>query len=319
MGGGDEDRLPSRSPTKSFEEIRSVATSASAQSSIGSVGGRGSRHIGLQPSHGSGGGGGLKSRGNSSSLPNSPLHSLTRSASRDESDEEGEGEEEDDDGGEGAGADEGRLDGGGGKLTWDDDDDLSDGDDEAGLRRYNHFARAGAMPAEFESGRHLNESTWKRMTSYLLELRMAARQRRAHRLLSMSGTHMDSPAQQCRLCFMTYCWDATDRSILLLIVAVFAWMVLGFVLRPGKKWWYWGLAVLFVRLAARPLVEALGSSLRRGRPSRSSSSASAAGFGRITSPTVASADALEMGSSSHHRSLGRQAQSRSPTPKTTMV
>jgi hypothetical protein len=325
-GPPSPDHLRSRSPTKSFEEIRSVATSSSAQSSVGSGSGR--HHIGLQPSHSSGGtGGGIKSRGNSSSLPNSPLQSLTKSASLGESEDEGE-EDDVDDAGHGAAADEGRLDGGGGgKLTWD-DDDLSDGDDEAGLRRYSHFARVGAMPAEFDSGRHLNASAWKRMTSYLLELRMAARQRRAHRLLSMSGTHMDSPAQQCRLCFMMYCWDATDRSILLLIMSVFAWMVLGFVLRPGKKWWYWGLAVLFIRLAARPLLEALGSSLHRGQPFRSSSSTSAsvprampspAGFGRVSSATVGSAESLEMGSSSHHRSLGRQARSRSPIPKAMMV
>jgi hypothetical protein len=306
-----------RNPVAPFEDARSAASSPSvAQSAV--LGGSRSR-----PGIG---------RRNSNSLPGSPLHSLTKSSSRDEeSDDDEEDEDDDDPRGDGAGAAEGR-DGkaaaGGGGATWgdhvdDDDDDLSDGDDEAGLRRY-HFTQARTLPSEFD-GRH-HASAWKRAVAYLLELRMAARQRRAHRLLSMSGTHMDSPAQRCRLCFMTHCWDATDRSILLLIVAVFLWMVLGFVLHPGKDWWYVGIAALVVRLAARPAVEAIGSIRRQPFRSSSSSGASRAmpsisGFGRIASSAVVTADSLEMGSSSHNRSsLGRQARSRSPTPKSmTMV
>lgn len=208
-------------------------------------------------------------------------------------------------------------------MSWndDDDDDLSDDDDEAGLRRY-HFTQANTLPAEFD-----NASTWKRITTYLLEVRMAARQRRAHRLLSMSGTHMDSPAQRCRLCFMTHCWDATDRGILLLIVSVFAWLVVGFVLHLGEKWWYAGLILLLVRVMARPIYESIfvrrqpfalttSAAISSARGSSSSSSAAAGGFGRILSSSVSTAESVELGSSSHHRApLGRPVRSRSPSPK----
>jgi hypothetical protein len=299
-----QQQFPRNNPVKSFEEIRSVASSNKSVAS-----GSGSR------SH---------RTGNSASLPNSPLNSLTKSAaSHDDSDEDehndGPGDnsrEKDRDLGGGGGG------GGIGKMSWNDDedfdDDLSDDDDEAGLRRY-HFTQANTLPAEFD-----NASTWKRITTYLLEVRMAARQRRAHRLLSMSGTHMDSPAQRCRLCFMTHCWDATDRGILLLIVSVFAWLVVGFVLHLGERWWYAGLLLLLVRIMARPTYEslfvrrqpfALSTPAVSSARASSSSSAAAGGFGRIPSSSASTTASLELGTSSHHRTLARPGRSRSPSPK----
>jgi hypothetical protein len=158
------------------------------------------------------------------------------------------------------------------------DSDWED-DDEAGIRRY-HFdfeARTGIpLPAEFS-----HESLPKRMWHSFLELRTAARQRRAARLLNMPS---ESWMYKTHACLLTSCCDATDLGILLAAIWLALWMVIGLGAGMGSSWWLIGIFLFFLRVSARRIFEYWRANRRKQRQRLSSTDIGALGvFRHITS------------------------------------
>lgn len=130
---------------------------------------------------------------------------------------------------------------------WEDDDD-----DEAGLRRYHlriDRHTTVPLPAEFS-----HDSLPKRMWHSFLQLQAAASQRRAARLLNMPS---QSWRYQLHACLLTWCCDATDRGIALVMVWLTVWLFIGFVGRMGKTWWTTGVLLFIIRVTARRFFEYL--------------------------------------------------------------
>ena len=151
--------------------------------------------------------------------------------------------------------------------------DAWDEDDEAGLRRYNlnvnvhdshlgfglhHQQQSNQIPrsgSESSSGQD-NSFVFspKRLWLSFLELRAAARQRTAARLLRMPS---ESFYFRLQACLMNWFCDATDRGILLAAGLLLIWLGVGIAANlPGNSnWWRWGLLLFFVRVSARHLYE----------------------------------------------------------------
>jgi hypothetical protein len=133
-------------------------------------------------------------------------------------------------------------------------DDTSDwgDDDEPGLRRYNldfHAHTNIPLPAEFS-----HDSLPKRIWQSFVELQVAARQRRAARLLTMPSQSWN---YQLHSCLLTWCCDATDRGILVVAAWLTAWILIGLVGRMGSTWWWMGLFLFIFRVSARRVFEYL--------------------------------------------------------------
>jgi hypothetical protein len=157
----------------------------------------------------------------------------------------------------------------------DDDDDDWQVDDDVAVRRYhldfaadlsasgnnNNNNAAAAAAANFAS----NSSSLfpKRLWQAFLELRASARQRRAARLLTMPS---ESFPYKLHACLLTWCCDATDRGIGLVLFGVAAWLLIGLVGSTSPAWWWWMGVLLFVtRVTARRLLESWQDAKRKMR------------------------------------------------------
>jgi len=146
-------------------------------------------------------------------------------------------------------------------------------EEEAGLRRY-HITTDIPLPVEFTHNNHYQyyhprtilhaiQHVWQAF----MELRIQARQRQAARLLTMPSEH--DVVYNVRACLLTWCCDATDRGIGLVIVCVLAWLLIGWVAAPSShlpSWWWWmGMLLFLVRVTARRVVEAVCHTAKRRR------------------------------------------------------
>ena len=144
------------------------------------------------------------------------------------------------------------------------DSDWED-DDEAGIRRYHLDFEVRSdipLPSEF---RH--DSVPKRIWQSFLELRTAARQRRAARLLTMPS---QSWRYQAHACLITSCCDATDLGIILAAVGLTVWLFVGLAAGMGTSWWLMGFILFFLRVSARRLFEFFQAKRRKRRQRLSS-------------------------------------------------
>jgi hypothetical protein len=132
---------------------------------------------------------------------------------------------------------------------WDDDDDDFD-QDMIGMRRYNlDFTKDTAATSTLQEA-----SLPRRVFASIQQLRTAARQRQAARLLNMpSRKYACLYAWHAR--FMTYCCDATDAGIAVATSLTAVWILVGAMFQLPPAWWLTGTAVLIVRVSARRLVE----------------------------------------------------------------
>ena len=171
---------------------------------------------------------------------------------------------------------------------WDYDDD----DDEDGIRRYhletannnnnnnnntsnnsnNNIHRNIPLPAEFS----YKSSSWpRRLWQAFLELRTAARQRRAARLLTMPLSTPTTQSlcitrYQAVACLLTSCCDATDLGIVLVAVWLSLWLLIGVAAGMGTMWWLVGFTLFVVRISARRVLEFCQRRKRRQRQRLSS-------------------------------------------------
>lgn len=140
-----------------------------------------------------------------------------------------------------------------GANSFDLDDDE---EEEIGLRRYHlDFQKEMPLPAEFS-----HDSLVKRLWQGFVELRTKARQRRAARLLTMPS---ESFVYRLHACLLTWCCDATDRGILLVMACVIIWLLIGLVTGASARWWTVGVLLLVVRLSARRVVESIRARQQR--------------------------------------------------------
>lgn len=125
------------------------------------------------------------------------------------------------------------------ESMFDDEDD----EDVTVVRRYVRN-RIPTVPVEFS-----HQPLPKRLWQSFVDLRTAARQRRAARLLNETVP----PAWHC---ILTWCCDATDRGIALVAVLMLLWLIAGWT-NTIKFQGYWGLGILFftIRVSARRLYE----------------------------------------------------------------
>jgi hypothetical protein len=132
-----------------------------------------------------------------------------------------------------------------------DADEWEDDDDVGAVRRYHldfeHARDNLPVPAEFS-----HESLPKRLWRSFLVLRASARQRRAARLLTMPS---ESFHYKSHACLLTWCCDATDRGILLVVGLVAAWLLVGWAGSMSSGWWWMGLLLFVTRVTARRLLE----------------------------------------------------------------
>lgn len=125
-----------------------------------------------------------------------------------------------------------------------------DEEQHATVRRYQLDFQV--TPAEFS-----HDSLPKRVWSSFLQLRLAARQRRAARLLSLPSESRCT-RQSLRACLLTWCCDATDRGILLAAAVMALWILVGISTRQRTRqswWWYTGIMLFVIRVSARRLYE----------------------------------------------------------------
>jgi hypothetical protein len=138
---------------------------------------------------------------------------------------------------------------------WDDDD--SEWDDDDDVRRYhldfeqlhNNLPLPGS--AEF---RHESLLSPDRLYHRFLELRTSARQRRAARLLTMPS---ESFHYKLHACLLTWCCDATDRGILLVVGLMTTWLLVGWAGSMSGTWWWAGVFLFVMRVTARRSFESL--------------------------------------------------------------
>ena len=84
------------------------------------------------------------------------------------------------------------------------------------------------------------------------ELRQAARQRRAVRLLTMPS---ESVRYQCQACLISWCCDATDVGIFLTAAWLAVWLIMGCWTHRGTAYWLAGLLLFVLRVTARRCYE----------------------------------------------------------------
>jgi len=130
----------------------------------------------------------------------------------------------------------------------------SDWEEEEIVRRY-HTPHELPLPAEFS-----HDNIPKRMWQSFLELRTAARQRRAARLLTMPS---ESFANRTYACLLTWCCDATDRGILLVAAIMACWLLVGWIAGMPTSWWFTGLLLFCIRVSSRSLYESISHKRRR--------------------------------------------------------
>ena len=142
----------------------------------------------------------------------------------------------------------------------DDSDDDNDMDaDVMVMQRYSNVRnRIPIVPAEF-SHRPIHKRLWQG----LMELRTAARQRRAARLLNL-GQH---PRDQYRHCILTWCCDATDRGIAVVAIGVVLWILIGSTHTMFQGYWFLGMVLFVIRVSARRIYESVVNK-RRSRVMR---------------------------------------------------
>jgi hypothetical protein len=132
----------------------------------------------------------------------------------------------------------------------DDDDDFDDDDADAVVRRYHHVvavSKVPSLPAEFSHQRSFPKRIWQSF----LELRAAARQRRAARLLTLPSESAWS-YDVLQAWFMTWCCDATDRGIALVAILLFLWLVVGMTVgNMSSTYWWMGILLFTLRISAR--------------------------------------------------------------------
>mmetsp|Transcript_23434 Transcript_23434/g.65182 ORF Transcript_23434/g.65182 Transcript_23434/m.65182 type:complete len:318 (+) Transcript_23434:268-1221(+) len=152
--------------------------------------------------------------------------------------------------------------------SWEDPDpsmlfqDEDDVDDVSVVRRYVRN-RIPIVPAEFA-----HQPLPKRLWQSFVDLRTAARQRRAARLLN----ERVPPAWHC---ILTWCCDATDRGIALVVICVLLWLTMGWTRTfTFRGYWTLGFLLFAIRVSARTVYEHFivgGMGMRRFRLSGASS------------------------------------------------
>lgn len=147
-------------------------------------------------------------------------------------------------------------------LNNDEEDETSlDEEDEVNLRRYHNFVRPAAM--EYDTTNSMQQNGFGGfLVHHWNELRQAAHQRRAARLLSMPNP--ESTINQATVCFVSTFCDATDSGILVAAVGMFLWISIG-VLLELKSFRYWGIGTLVVllRFTGRRFIEMIMFRRRR--------------------------------------------------------
>lgn len=135
-------------------------------------------------------------------------------------------------------------------------------EDDAVVRRYHMRNRIPIVPAEFAT------PPWHlRLWLAWQELRTAARQRRAARLLN------DNTATTAH-CLQTWCCDATDRGIALVAILLLLWIVIGFISSQGSSYWFFGFLLFVIRVTARCSYEYYYSLKSRKRSSTNNNNTS---------------------------------------------
>ena len=94
------------------------------------------------------------------------------------------------------------------------------------------------------------------------QLRTAARQRQAARLLNMPS---ETFFYKCHSCCMSLC-DATDHGIMLVAACTSMWLFIGLLAPVSPFYWLAGIVAFITRVSARRIVEYLqGTRLRQRR------------------------------------------------------
>ena len=138
----------------------------------------------------------------------------------------------------------------GGDLFEDDEEE-----DAQVVRRYAYRNRIPIVPAEFS-----HQPLPRRLWQSFVELRTAARQRRAARLLNNSQY---TPTSHC---ILTWCCDATDRGIALVAILILVWLVVGWTTNVFTGYWLLGMILFTIRVSARTTYETI-MARKRGRSS----------------------------------------------------
>ncbi|KAL7579506.1 hypothetical protein ACA910_007883 [Epithemia clementina (nom. ined.)] len=163
-------------------------------------------------------------------------------------------------------------------------DDEDEEEDAQVVRRYAYRNRIPIVPAEFS-----HQPLPRRLWQSFVELRTAARQRRAARLLNNSQYTATSH------CILTWCCDATDRGIALVAILILLWLIVGWTYHVSRGYWLLGVMLFAIRVTARTTYESLTTRAKRGggnhggRPQGNSNSPS-----RTSSPTPVMVPSLEM-------------------------
>ena len=127
----------------------------------------------------------------------------------------------------------------------DDDDDEND----IVLRRYH--TRVEVTPVEFDTG---NFPVIRRVWHSLEQERIAARQRRAARLLANADTTL---AQRVNSFCVTWFCDATDRGIILAAILCALWLAVGTFVSAKRPYWVMGVVLFTLRISARRITESI--------------------------------------------------------------
>lgn len=129
-----------------------------------------------------------------------------------------------------------------------------DDEDEENLQRYSFVYSSTNNRTGAETPVTMLSNTPRRsmrMQEHWSNLRSAARQRRAARLLSMT----DSWHHRMAVGFLNTCCDATDTGIALAAGVVLVWALLGAIVHANGWYWIVGLLLFLIRVSARRIFD----------------------------------------------------------------
>lgn len=138
------------------------------------------------------------------------------------------------------------------------DDDWDDDDDAENLQRYSFVLNSpnnGNIHSNNNAtmAQHTPLSSSSAFHEHWNNLRSAARQRRAARLLSMTD---QSWYHRMAVGFLNTCCDATDTGIAVAAGSLLVWLSVGMLFFLTKRWYWWMGCVLFgLRFSARRVCE----------------------------------------------------------------
>lgn len=133
--------------------------------------------------------------------------------------------------------------------SMEEEDDDDDDENDIVLRRYH--TRVEVTPVEFDTG---NFPVIRRVWHSLEQERIAARQRRAARLLANADTTL---AQRVNSFCVTWFCDATDRGIILAAILCALWLAVGTFVSAKRPYWVMGVVLFTLRISARRITESI--------------------------------------------------------------